>query len=505
MDGVKLNTKGNSHTIALPRELVNSATQTVTSPVAPKQPWRQNLVILALLISDILLASLIWGSAFLLYSIWGDAPLSGKLVTTYVLGNTAVWLVMRALLGLYPGYGLSAPEELRRQTYATLATLAITAIFALGTQLGEALPALLVGLNALGRLVLAPLGRHFVKQGLAKVGLWGKSVVILGTGETGEQLVHVLQREWGLGYKVAGVFDFRLAPKGRVLEDVPYGGTVIDAVNLAKKQGIDTVIFAMPRLRREYLERLVDHARRCFPHIIVIPNLGGVTTSAVTARDLGGIFGVEIKHNLLDCGALRTKRALDLIATLVGGTLTLPLLLMIGFLVWVDSRGGVFYTAKRMGRDGKLFSCLKFRTMVPDAEATLQRVLEENPEMREQYLKYHKLHDDPRITRIGRFLRKTSLDELPQLWNVLRGEMSLVGPRPYLPRESVEIGTAQSEILRVPPGITGPWQVAGRNSIPFKERVQMDDYYVRNWSVWLDFIILARTIEILTFGRRGAH
>ncbi len=125
--------------------------------------------------------------------------------------------------------------------------------------------------------------------------------------------------------------------------------------------------------------------------------------------------------------------------------------------------------------------------------------------MRGEYLKYHKLSEDPRLTCIGRFLRKTSLDELPQLWNVLRGEMSLVGPRPYLSRESAKIGTAQSEILRVPPGITGPWQVAGRSSISFKERVQMDDYYVRNWSVWLDLIILARTVKILIFGQGGAR
>jgi lipopolysaccharide/colanic/teichoic acid biosynthesis glycosyltransferase len=177
---------------------------------------------------------------------------------------------------------------------------------------------------------------------------------------------------------------------------------------------------------------------------------------------------------------------LDVGATVIGGTLILPLLLTLTLLVWLESGRPVFYADKRMGRDGKLFSCVKFRTMVPDAEALLQRMLTEDAEMREEYLKYHKLREDPRVTRVGRFLRKTSLDELPQLWNVLLGEMSLVGPRPYLPRESADIGASQNEILRVTPGITGPWQVAGRNNASFTARVKADVYYVRDWSIWLD-------------------
>jgi Undecaprenyl-phosphate galactose phosphotransferase WbaP len=226
-----------------------------------------------------------------------------------------------------------------------------------------------------------------------------------------------------------------------------------------------------------------------------------VTNSAVVARNLAGIFGVEIKHNLLDPWALRAKRLLDLVATIIGGTLISPLLLVISVLVWAETRGSILYKAQRMGQDGRHFSCLKFQTMVPEAEDVLQRIIEENPKIREEYLTYHKLRDDPRVTRIGRFLRKSSLDELPQLWNVLRGEMSLVGPRPYLPRESERIGAAQKEILRVPPGITGLWQVAGRSHTSFSERVQMDAYYVRDWSVWLDLVLLARTIKILISSR----
>jgi Undecaprenyl-phosphate galactose phosphotransferase WbaP len=274
-----------------------------------------------------------------------------------------------------------------------------------------------------------------------------------------------------------------------------------DVLTLAGEHGVDTAIFAMPNTRREQLANLVGLVKLSLQHVLIIPNLEGLTNSAVVARDLGGTFAVEIKYNLLNPWALRTKRVMDLVITVPGAALLSPFVLVLALLVRLESGAPVFYTDKRMGKDGKLFSCVKFRTMVSDAEAVLHRMLEEDATFREEYSKYHKLRDDPRVTRVGGFLRKTSLDELPQLWNVLRGEMSLVGPRPYLPRESQEIGAAQGEILRVPPGITGPWQVAGRNRTFFSERIQMDVCYVGDWSMWLDIIILARTVRTLLLDR----
>jgi Undecaprenyl-phosphate galactose phosphotransferase WbaP len=259
----------------------------------------------------------------------------------------------------------------------------------------------------------------------------------------------------------------------------------------------------MPHTRREQLAEVIGLASVNFRHVMITPNLSGITNSAVVARDLAGIFTVEIKYNLRNPWALRVKRILDLCATVIGGASILPHFLVLTLLVYVESGRPVFYRDQRMGRDGDLFSCAKFRTMVPDTEAMLLQLLEENAWMRKEYSKYHKLRDDPRVTRIGRFLRKTSLDELPKLWNVIRGEMSLLGPRPYLPRESKEIGLTQSEILRVPPGVTGPWQVAGLNKNSFDERVRMDADYVRDWSVWLDLMLLARTVQTVVL-RRGA-
>jgi Undecaprenyl-phosphate galactose phosphotransferase WbaP len=355
----------------------------------------------------------------------------------------------------------------------------------------------------MGLLILGPLTRHVVKRALREVGLWGKPVVVVGADKAGAHMLKVLQQEKDLGFNPVAVFDNRVAPIGGALEGVPYGGTLSDASALGRKHGIDTAIFAMPNTRREHLVKFVNLASLSFQHVIVIPNLGGITNCTVVARDLAGTFGVEIKYNLLDPWAQRVKRMLDVAATLIGGALILPLILSLCLLVRLESRGPVFYLDQRMGRDGRLFSCVKFRTMVLDAESLLQQILAEDETMRNEYLIYHKLRDDPRVTRIGRFLRKTSLDELPQLWNVLRGEMSLVGPRPYLPRESEDIGNTQKEILRVTPGITGPWQVAGRNHASFSERVHMDATYVRDWSIWLDIVLLAETAWGLLFSRNA--
>ncbi len=416
---------------------------------------------------------------------------------------TTAWVGLRVLLGMYPGYGLDAVEQLRRHTHATFATLALLAISAVSFQI-DTLSRLLFALVFLGLLVLTPFARHLVRWGMKRVGVWGKPVVILGYKDAGTNLVNLLKKRWELGYDPVAVFDYSLDTAEGPGEGVGDQRALPGVMDLARKHGVDTAIVAMPHTRREQLVELVGLASISFRHVMVVPNLDGITNSAVVARNLAGTFAVEIKHNLLNPWALWAKRMVDLVLTVIGGGFVLPLILVLGLLVYLESGWPVFYSDRRMGKGGKLFSCVKFRTMASNAEALLQQMLEEDAECREEYLLYHKLRDDPRVTRVGRFLRKTSLDELPQLWNVLKGEMTLVGPRPYLPRESKEIGVTQSEILRVPPGITGPWQVAGRNHVFFDERAQMDVSYVRDWSIWLDIVLLARTAKILLFNR-GAY
>ena len=199
----------------------------------------------------------------------------------------------------------------------------------------------------------------------------------------------------------------------------------------------------------------------------------------------------------------KAKRVLDITGALAIGLVFSPLILVIA--VRMAQEGGpVLFRHRRIGQGGKTFECLKFRTMVPNAEQLLQELLEKDPEARAEWLRDHKLRHDPRVTRLGRFLRKTSLDELPQLWNVIRGEMSLVGPRPIVKEEMLRYGRYLPAYLATKPGVTGLWQVTGRNDTNYRRRVVMDAYYVRRQTLLMDFGILLRTIKVVLW-RHGAY
>lgn len=199
----------------------------------------------------------------------------------------------------------------------------------------------------------------------------------------------------------------------------------------------------------------------------------------------------------------KLKSVFDFVLTAAGAVAISPLLAYTAYRIHKDSPGEIVYNGERVGKDGKRFKCYKFRSMYTNGDEILKKYLEENPEKRLEWEKYHKLDDDPRVTRTGRFIRKTSIDELPQLLNVLKGEMSLVGPRPYLPWEREEMGEAYGEIIKVKPGITGYWQVHGRSNVGFESRLLMDCWYVKNRSFWLDIMLLWKTVGVVLM-KKGA-
>ena len=472
-----------------------------------KTVWRQRLVITMLVLSDLLLALVIWGAAYMAQGIWDKEAISGVTAITTIptlVSSIAVWIGVRTLLGLYPAYGLDSIERLRRHTYSVFAALAILAVVAVGFQVADLSSPALLFLAFSSLLFITPFVQYLARRGMKRIGLWGKPVMVLSYRETGEQFLQLLEREWGQGYDPVALFDYNLVPAGAYFEETPYEKTLADAVAVAREQGVDTIFLAVPHTRREQLAHMVSVASESFRHVLLVPNLSGVTNSAVVARDFAGTFAVEIKHNLLDPWAQRLKRTLDLFGAAVGGVMISPLVLTIAILVRLDSPGPVFYGHQRLGARDTHFLCWKFRTMHRNAERLLDEYLQDNPDLQAEWEQNHKLRDDPRVTRVGHFLRKTSLDELPQLWNVLRGEMSLVGPRPIVTAEVPKYEKNYELYRRIKPGMSGFWQVSGRSDTDYGERVAMDSYYVRNWSVWLDIIILARTVRIV-LSSKGAY
>ena len=334
--------------------------------------------------------------------------------------------------------------------------------------------------------------------------MWGKRVVVLSYKETGTDIATRLEQRWELGYNPIAVFNYRLDTVAGGSGGKDHQQVLADVVDLARTWEVDIAIFAMPHTRREQLAELVDMASLSFRHVLVIPNLNGITNSAVVARNLAGTFAVEIKYNLLDPWSRRVKRILDVFGAVMGGLLISPLLAAIVILIKLDSPGPVFYGHQRLGVGGRYFRCWKFRTMHADAEVLLDEYLRGNPLLRAEWELSQKLRNDPRVTHVGHLLRKTSLDELPQLWNVLLGEMSLVGPRPIVEAEVMKYGDIYELYRRIKPGMSGLWQVSGRSNTGYAERVEMDASYVHNWSVWLDLVLLARTVKTVMRGR-GAY
>ena len=216
------------------------------------------------------------------------------------------------------------------------------------------------------------------------------------------------------------------------------------------------------------------------------------------------MIGFASTHHLTFKSNLFLKRVLDVGLIVFFSPFILPVFLILAILVKCTSKGPIFYGHKRIGKNGKVIKCWKFRSMCIDAEERLQKILDENPEMREQWERERKFENDPRVTKFGKILRKTSLDELPQLINILLGQMSIIGPRPVTEEELIKYGDLKDYVLSVSPGLSGMWQVSGRSDTGYEERITLDSFYIQNWSIWLDIWILIKTIWVV-LKRKGAY
>ena len=416
-------------------------------------------------------------------------------------------LVFIAFLGIAQTYIKMQPilETVRQIFYAVLYAL-ITCIVALyfmeASILTSRLYVVLFGCLALFNVYAV---RYVLMKLLKVTQTFVKPVIIIGAGKTAELVLQFFEGDLGYRYRVVGLLD-----DNPISEMLPQKflllGTVSDAEEIIRDSGVQTVIITAPGMDSARLEKLVTKIQPLVRDILFVPDLMMLPLGHVGVEPFytEKVFMLSIRNNLARRRNRLAKRIFDLVATVVGGLLILPILLILAVLVGIDNKGRIIFAHRRVGRKGKLFPCYKFQSMVPDAQERLEEYLAKNPAAREEWEESFKLTNDPRVTKLGAFLRKTSLDELPQLWNVLMGDMSLVGPRPIVTKEIERYGDYIREYYMVPPGITGMWQVNGRSDTTYEERVAMDTWYVRNWSVWIDLVYLFKTVKTVFTGK-GAY
>lgn len=362
---------------------------------------------------------------------------------------------------------------------------------------------LLMGLLA---IILVPVARAALKRGLRKAGFLKRKAIILGAGETGRLILSALKREPNYGYEVLGFVDDDSEKQGKTVEGLKIHKGFDGVERYIGRCGIQDVFVATPESGWEKVQGLINSLQHKAERILFVPGISGIAVLGTNLQHFfhEQTFALELKNNLSEPFNAFIKRCFDLALCLL---LLPPFFVLAGFIalaVRLDSKGPALFSHQRMGKKGRPFKCFKFRTMHKDAEERLKEILEKDSGAKEEWEQYWKLKDDPRVTRVGKFLRETSLDELPQIFNVLRGEMSLVGPRPYLPREEGALARDADTILLAKPGITGLWQVSGRSTAGYDYRRDLDLWYIRNWNPWIDIVIIFKTFRAV-LKREGAY
>jgi len=413
----------------------------------------------------------------------------------------ALWLLLLVLFGAYRvrNYGAGF-EEFRAIAVASLVTFGVACSFGFMTPhhptRGYPILFFLIGTP------LLLLARYIDRQTLHVARQQGRMsirMIALGSPEAVREIVEVLGRSPWMGYKVVGM----CVPRGQDAPDVgvPVLGDIDDVRRLAGELNVDGVIVAGGSYSSAAdLRRLGWALQGLELDMLVVPSLTDIAGPRVHMRHVAGLPFVQVEEPQSDRAGGWAKRTFDVVVAGALVVLLSPLLLLVAIVTRLQDGGPAFYRQRRVGANGAEFEMIKFRSMVVDADARLAEVAHAN----EQDAVLFKIREDPRITRVGRFIRKFSIDELPQLFNVLRGEMSLVGPRPPLVNEYEQYEQDTHRRLLVRPGMTGLWQVSGRSDLPWSEAVRLDLYYVDNWSMVIDLVIMIKTVKAVLFSH-GAY
>ena len=480
----------------------------------PQSILSVQLTKLALLLADVL-ALVLSGLLALVFAVAWDARMPGDLAqwaATQSPGRYLGWLLV-VLLGValflvrYRHYSERKPfwRELG-EVFQNIFWLALLdmALMSIARWNASRLWWLLAWLLA---AALVPMVRAAVRRVLLRLNLWQRPTVLIGAGPNAVEALLALRSEPSMGFEVVGclaVTNHNGAP-ATVAAELPPLLTPARLHRLSMHAGLQVVIALEHHESAERERWLRLLSKWGVQDVSVIPAMRGIP---LYGTDISYFFSHEVallrvSNNLKHWPARLSKRVFDVIASLALLVVVSPLMAYLALRIRMDGGAAVF-AHQRVGHHGKMFPCYKFRSMVVNAQEQLAQLLSSDPTLRAQWERDHKLKDDPRISTVGHFLRKTSLDELPQLFNVLRGEMSLVGPRPIVTAELEKYGEDAEYFLMVRPGITGLWQVSGRNDVDYDTRVYLDTWYVKNWSLWYDIAILFKTVRVV-MRRDGAY
>jgi exopolysaccharide biosynthesis polyprenyl glycosylphosphotransferase len=410
-----------------------------------------------------------------------------------------LWVMILLLLSVYDGRkNLRIVDEFSSLTLgALMASVFLAGILYLGyREMSRALFVAFSILTYLSMLTWRSLARMFFRKQAGK-GVIIRRVLVVGAGPVGRELQAQIKQNPGFGLGVIGFLDDDPSKRDQEVEIL---GMTNDLQKVIREYAVDDVVFALPLRAYEKVNRQVAELHSIPVKVWVIPDYFHVTLYRATPEEFAGITMLDLRAPALSDYQRMMKRSLDLVISLVLMPFVLPIIGLAALAIRLDGPGPIFFKQNRVGENGRLFGMLKFRTMVPDAE-NLRHLVEHYDEDGNLI---HKTEDDPRITRVGRFLRRTSIDELPQIFNILKGDMSLVGPRPELPHLVEMYEPWQRKRFAVPQGLTGWWQVNGRSDKPMHLNTEYDLYYVQNYSLLLDIIIIIKTIWVVLKGK-GAY
>ncbi len=454
--------------------------------------YRRLIMSIFLLFSDSLCLT---GSVLISIAIWKhvrpDLQVDAHL--SMIIPAIIFFAFIYYLLALYPAVGIGPVEELKRLTISTSFVMfaLITVSFFIRNTITFSRATLIIAWLLI--MISVPLSRKVFRRIAVKLGLWGIPTMIAGDKKN----VIYFQKHLSL-HPLSGFLPV-LCIAGDIQEIFPKQHK--ETLNFSQ---IQTVIIAEDRGNFHAVRHLITQRKYYFKHIIIFFNETKIGPVWFTPITMMGHMGLEVVHNLLNSTQKTSKRIMELVLICLSTPILVTLFATIAFIIKSNSPGPIFYKHQRIGLDGKEIWIWKFRTMIYNADSTLKERLKEDLALQWEWENNFKLKDDPRITTVGKILRRTSLDELPQIWNVVKGEMSLIGPRPIVKEEIALYGDDIEIYKQVLPGITGLWQISGRNDLPYQDRVTLDVYYIQNWSIWLDMHILMHTV-LATLQARGAY